>query len=641
MPDLATLTRMRAGLIVATMGLFGLSSLYWPVAQAGDEGDRLVRLAAPEVVRYSPAGAGKVGEVVVLPGEDWWLPDHVEWSEHGSLICGYGEPWGMERNWVCSGQTFWAAWRGLEEDPGELKTRGLDWFLGRYGKCVPPAGKKAKELHLYVHATDSGCWSPEYISKPSYTVPLLAAVAEARKASFPAGMLDTWKERWEKLRWAYPFWHPKYIERRLVFHRLLADYLEGHPQGARVRSIDLMGEFATLWQYAKHGLISIEEIDRVAEPYVRSALDSGIPAGKWLIALGVGGRAYHRFAEMALKHRTGIGNHGILGITPYQFAQHLAHLEYDEHLKTYRSTTDRLPYSFFHTDAEILKQTPNHLGQYRLFRYACLAGISMGLSQILVTNSTIPSLGHRPPFSRAAPYGGWPRLEREGALQFHEWMNRSLGRPVEVAPEAYCCLARTGTPMPAGASFSETVRERQWRQPPYVRTPLVKYFGRFCDLDTTLAGGGRPVLKMTEERLGSPVKPSLTTWELGDGIYEARATSRVDGAPALFFRLDDRFIGPGRRASDVVVKVTFANYRKATGAWQLEYDGENGWTRAPEVRFTPSTGQEQNIATATFHLTDAAFANRGPAGSDFAIRSVEGADAAFLLVRVIKASPTP
>jgi len=628
---------MRTDAVTLSMSLLALSLFHSAAAQAGDERERLLRLAAPEIVRYSPAGAGKLGAVVVHPGEDWWLPDHVEWSEHGSLICGYGEPWGMEGNWVCSGQTFWASWRGLEEEPGVLKTKGLDWFLGRYGQCVAPIGKKAKELHLYIHATDSGCWSPEYVSKPPYRVPLLAAVAEARKASFPAGMLDTWQTRWEKLRWAYPFWHPKYIERRLAFHKLLAEYLQRHPHGPMVRSIDLMGEFATLWQYAKHGLISIEEIDRVAEPYVRSALDPGIPAEKWLIALGVGGRAYHRFAELALKHRTGIGNHGILGIIPYQFAQHLAHLKYDEHLKTYRWTTDRLPYSFFHTDAEILKQTANHLGQYRLFRYACLAGISMGLNQIIVTNSTIPSLGRKPPFSRAAPYGGWPRLEREGTLQFHEWMNRTLGRPIEVSPEAYCCLAQTGTPAPAGASFSETVKDRRWRQPPYVRTPLVKYFGRFCDLDTAVAGGrGRPVLKMTEERLGSPVKPSLTTWELGDGIYEARATARLDGAPALFFRLDDRFAGPRCEASDVVVKITFANYQRGTGAWRLEYDGTKGWTKAPEVRFTPSTGQEQSIATATCHLTDAAFANGGPAGSDFAIRSVEGVDVAFLLVRVIK-----
>ncbi len=41
--------------------------------------------------------------------------------------------------------------------------------------------------------------------------------------------------------------------------------------------------------------------------------------------------------------------------------------------------------------------------------------------------------------------------------------------------------------------------------------------------------------------------------------------------------------------------------------------------------------------TATFNLPDARFANAGPAGTDFAIRALKGADAAFLHVRVIRA----
>lgn len=621
--------------MVAIISLLTMLTICGRAADTDDAKERLAKLTALDAVRYSPAGAGKVGEVVVLPGEDWWLPDRVGWSEHGSLICGYGEPWGMEDNWLCSGQTFWAAWRGLEEEPGVLRTRGLDWFLGRYGKGEPPPGRKPKALHLYVHATDSGCWSPEYLSKPPYSVPLLAEVGDKRKTDFPPALLSTWHKRWADLKWAYPFWHPVYVERRLAFHKLLADYLASHPHGERVTSIDLMGEFATLWQYAQYGLISCDEIDRAAGPYVRSALDSGIPAEKWLIPLGVGGRAYDRFAGLAAEHRIGIGNHGILGIVPYQFAQHLTHLEYDERLNAYRWTTDRLPYSFFHTDAEILKQSPNALGQYRLFRYACLAGISMGLNQILVTSSTIPSFGRAPPFSKAPPDRGWETLKDKGAVQFHEWMNRTLGRPVAESPEAYCCLAQTGTPMPEGTSFAKIAEERKWRYPDYVRTPLLKYFGRFCDLDTNVPGGnGKAVLKMAEERLGSPVKPSLDTWELGDGICEARAPSRADGNPALFFRLDDRFLGPSKRASEVVVKITFANYQHGTGAWRFEYDGEDGWTEAPAVSFAWETGQD--LLTATIRLSDAVFANMGPEGTDFAIRSVQGVDAAFLLVRVIE-----
>ena len=52
------------------------------------------------------------------------------------------------------------------------------------------------------------------------------------------------------------------------------------------------------------------------------------------------------------------------------------------------------------------------------------------------------------------------------------------------------------------------------------------------------------------------------------------------------------------------------------------------------MSFAWETGQD--LLTATIRLSDAVFANMGPEGTDFAIRSVQGVDAAFLLVRVIE-----
>jgi len=632
---------MRRAIRLLAIAVVVLTDARWVNAQEAAAFDELAKLTATEVVRSSPAGEGVTGQVVVKPGDDWWLPERVQWSRHGSVICGYGEPWGQEKNWVCSGQAVWCPWKALQTEPGKLNSDGLQKYLERHGKAAVPAGKRPKEIQIYIHGTDCGAWSPEFLANPPFNVPTYEKLV-AGNTTLKPDVLKIWMDGWTGvLKWAYPFWHPTYIEQRLAFHKLLADFLAQHPYGDRVSTIDLMGEFATLWMYVKFGLVPLSTVDEVAEPFVRSALDAGIPAEKWLIPLGVGGRAYRRFAALALKHRTGIGNHGAGGIIPFQFAQHLAHLKYDERLQAYRWVTDRLPYSFFHTDCESLHETPNTRGQYRLFRFWCLAAASMGVNRLLVSSPTIPSLG-RPPRPTWKGRFHWDQIKDEGALQFVEWMNRTLGRPVAESQEAYCALIQSGTPLPEGVSFEKTLAELapangEWKPfPKWMRTPLIAYWGRFCDLDLHVPGGsGKAVLKMTAERLGEP-SPSCATWEYGDGLYEGRATSRAEGQHSLFFRLDDRFIGPANPVEDVVIKVTFANYQNADGAWRLEYDGANGWTASPEVTLSKSDRRPDASWTATFHLTDARLANRGPDGCDFALRSVSGADVAFQHVRVIK-----
>ena len=609
----------------------------------GHAQDDIVALTCPEVVRSSPAGAGAAGKVVVSAGEDWWLPDHVEWSDHGAVIAGYGEPWGKEKNWVCKGQAYWMCWKGLGKYPDRLDARFLNSLLNRYGTAVPPKGKKRKTLYIEIHGTDCGSYAPEYLSKPPYSVPLLCNMIDTHPKRIPERIVELWRKRWTAhLEWAYPFWHPVLIERRLEFHRQIAEYVRQHPHSDCLATLPMMGEFATLWMYVKYGLVSQEVVDNVAESYVRSAIDSGIPTEKWLINLGVGGRAYKPFADLALKYRIGIGNHGARGLTPYQFTQHLAHLEYDENLRAYRQVKDRLPYAFFHTDCEYLHHTPNTLGQYRVFRIGCLSSIALGVSRLLITASDIPSMGHERPWKKVRKgFFDWNKIRSWGGLQLVEWLNRTIGRPVEEVPEAYCTLAQSGTPMPEGVRFSETVKELKrgntWRPfPAHIRTPLLTHFGRYCHLDLNVPGGaGEPALKMDDERLGK-THPSLNSWACGEGMYEARATRRQSGNPSLYFRLDDRFIGPARPAKGVVVKVTFANYQNGSGSWTLEYDGNRGWTRADVVRLVQGKGDEAKLWTATFNLPDARFANGGPEGTDFAIRSLTGADAAFLHVRVIR-----
>ena len=111
-------TRKRPGgdsAVAVVAVLAALSACCWAVETGVHETAQLAKLTALDVMRYSAAGAGTVGAVAVVPGEDWWLPTRVGWSEHGSLICGYGEPWGMEHNWVCSGQTFGLAIRSSRQ----------------------------------------------------------------------------------------------------------------------------------------------------------------------------------------------------------------------------------------------------------------------------------------------------------------------------------------------------------------------------------------------------------------------------------------------------------------------------------------------------------------------------------------------
>jgi len=617
------------------------------LAEHVDADGGIVALTSPEVVRYSAVGPGKSGRVVVSEGEDWWLPDRVEWSDYGAVIAGYGEPWGKENNWVCRGQAYWMCWKGLEKEPGKLNARFLNSLLTRYGSSVPPKGKKPKILHINIHGTDCGSYAPQYLSRPPYNVPLLHEIIDTHPKRIPPKIVALWKGRWTgHLEWAYPFWHPVFIERRLAFHTLLAGYLKKHPYGDVLKTLPVMGEFGTLWMYVKYGLVSQEVVDQAAEAYVRSALASGIAAEKWLINLAVGGRAYEPFAQLALKYRTGIGNHGAVGLIPYQFAQHLAHLRYDERLRAYVQVQDRLPYAFFHTDCEYLLHTPNTRGQYRLFRLGCLTSVALGVNRLLITASDIPSMGHERPWKKRKGFFDWRTVKAMGGLQFVEWINRTLGRPVEEAPEAYCALVQSGTPLPEGVDFSETVKQLKrggaWRPfPRYIRTPLLTHFGRYCHLDVTVAGGaGEPVLKMDAAHLGK-THPSLECWEFGQGVYEARATRRVAGAPCLYFRVDNRFAGPERPANGIVIKVTFANDQNGTGAWTVQYDGKHGWAQADTVRFVPERGGEMKLWTATFNLPDARLADGGPEGTDFAVRALSGADAAFLLVRVIRSDAGP
>lgn len=598
--------------------------------------------------RSSPAGAGTAGSVAVHEGDDWWLPDNVGWSTNGSVISGYSEAGGRSKNWSTGGYALWTVWKWMQPSSNTVTDRSWKDIMTRYAEEPIPEGRRQRFFFPYIHGTEEDGFSPPFLAEPPFSIPHLYTYfqtipptqqfIEMYKGwnSTPEKVLEKWKKEHTEGAKAsiYQFWDERFLAARLYYHKELAGIIAGHPHGNSIRALDLMGEFAGLWaKYLWNPEVMEALLARSAEPYVRSALDSGIPADRWLMTMGVGGPAYRHFEAMAKKYRTGFGNHGAWGLLPYQGVQHFPNIRYDAVRMIY-APAGPSPYAFTHTDVEILDEGTDTASLYRVFQILCSAMMSIGIDHLLVTAGTIPSRGNyeNGSVNRRNKNFDWDAVKNEQPLEYLEWLNRVIGRPAKDSPDAYCSLTQTGTPAPEGTSFSATLAEYKKTgemigvsTPAYMKTPLLCSFGRFLTHDTTIPGGkGNAVLKMDPS-----ISPRVKTWEYGDGIYEAKATDIASGNHSLYFTCDDAF-APARGA---VVKVTFVNYKSATGEFALEYDNGKDWIRSPGVRFDAvHTGRR----TATFNLPDAVFKHSGPGGSDIAIRSIAGTDAAFMFVRVIR-----
>lgn len=210
----------------------------------------------------------------------------------------------------------------------------------------------------------------------------------------------------------------------------------------------------------------------------------------------------------------------------------------------------------------------------------------------------------------------WDEIKDEGALEFVRWMGQVAGLPAEESPEAYVSLAQMGNATPNGVDESafrsaldtcfnledwgETDNASTCYWYSYYKTPLLSYFGRYADLDQTIAGGtGTPALLLDSDRLRGETVPDPAEWSFGgelvtdadgtyvdangDGssdresvFYEGKRTDHPatltvnddttvtvtkdeNGSPAiapkhdlaLYFKLQDDFVRPGTSIPEI------------------------------------------------------------------------------------------
>jgi hypothetical protein len=233
----------------------------------------------------------------------------------------------------------------------------------------------------------------------------------------------------------------------------------------------------------------------------------------------------------------------------------------------------------------------------------------------------------------------------------------------------------------------------------HLKYPVLSYFGNYVDLDQTINGGkGIPALLLNKDSLGGKTVPAFNATKFGgelqkdelgnilydeegdiireSNFYEGKRTDHPKNTSSennhLYFKLLDSFVRPETSIVEVpeqtfndtklsvygsikendgnfdheisnaseltdayVIKVFYKKLNASHfGTWRLEYDGKAGWTIGPEVSIAESDDKE--YMTATFHITDAHFANGGEEGADFTIHTLSGYSPGFTHIRIIK-----
>jgi len=141
---------------------------------------------------------------------------------------------------------------------------------------------------------------------------------------------------------------------------------------------------------------------------------------------------------------------------------------------------------------------PYSRDRYELFRFWCMAAMTLGATDISVPSETIPSMGFdnkMAPGSFVPNSFNWDDVQDLGVVEFVRWMNLLIGHSANSAAEVYCLLTQTGTAMPKGKTFSQELLKFKQNSkayqsmPAYLHTPLLSHFGFFCNLDLNVPGG--------------------------------------------------------------------------------------------------------------------------------------------------------
>jgi hypothetical protein len=316
----------------------------------------------------------------------------------------------------------------------------------------------------------------------------------------------------------------------------LAQALDVYDPYQQVDAVQINGE-GGLWPYFNdagitcvNGLCDGDElasVEEVVQWHGKAALASGLAADRWMVNIAMGGAEFTPWVDLAASEGMGLASHGPSVAFNYRFLQHLDHVAYDEKRKAFRAEGDH-GFSFLHTDLENLDHTGNTWGQYRGFRLAALSALSLRFDRLLVTSYTIPSLGIYQDNDRCDGKTGLA-LERcenydhdaiaaEGAVDFLDWMQKSIGRHDEEAVEAWCAPVELGHDGGEGQPFEErrdmaSDETLRFSSDPSVYSPLRTYLGHGCDLSDSEDDRGNPGVEMT------------TRWTDPDGTGESPEVS--------------------------------------------------------------------------------------------------------------------
>ncbi len=341
------------------------------------------------------------------------------------------------------------------------------------------------------------------------------------------------------------------------------------------------------------------------------------------------------------------------------------------------------PFSHTHIDMTYLHKDINTTAQYRQFRISALTGLALGVNQILLDAEQVAGQGnwqsenctdkssdkirqsysceerknHEDSDGAKIDLGSnncnikWDCIKKYDPYSFVKWIGKNIGTNSKTTPEAYCNLASSGTQyIGAGKTWYERIKEiwddRSWEmlnedtgiwsaqyngnQNEAIRNPYIGSMGRFCSLDYENGRGARSRNFLSYYGDGSP---AFETFPLFNP-YEARST---DSSQSLLFKLDSSFVEANTsKVEGYAIKVIFSAGDAITkGIWNLSYYDDDSWNTLQAVSFDPAT-MDDDIYTATFYIDDLDFLADGDENDNhLKISSVLGADAQFLLIRII------
>lgn len=192
-----------------------------------------------------------------------------------------------------------------------------------------------------------------------------------------------------------------------------------------------------------------------------------------------------------------------------------------------------------------------------------------------------------------------------------DWLRLSLGQRPETSPDAWAALRDAEDRFWRDEEGPFGPGGRRWAGKPFVRN----YERWLTQLDVPGAVARR---SKVDVHRGDP--------EPENGIaYEGLSTDVARGNRALAFRLDERFLPPGRHS--VVVNVTY--WDDGEGGFRIRHSGG----RTPLVRF----GGTEKWRTASFKVR-LPVGQRLPGRTDFWIEKTGPGDASYSFVRVVRRS---